>query len=116
MACKRSGVQIPLAPRETAGQSTFTHHVVGGTTQPLQPLVQPHGPTVTLGTCSATGPRMFAKARRARLAELQNYLSQTDPAGEWSFKPADPDPNALRNRTTGGVEAAPGLIRSINPA
>src|SRR5438128_1308666 len=61
----------------------------------LQPLVQPHGPTVAPGTCSATGLRMFAKVRPARLAELQNCLSQTDPAGEWSFRPADLGPNTL---------------------
>ena len=30
MACKRSGVQIPLAPRETAGQGLFTCRVAAG--------------------------------------------------------------------------------------
>src|SRR3990170_8594426 len=41
MACKRSGVQIPLAPRETAGQSRFTRDVVDQPVWLLQPMEHP---------------------------------------------------------------------------
>src|SRR5258708_5934474 len=66
---------------------------------------QPHGPTVTPGTCSATGPEMSKKVRRVRLAGLKIASRQTDPAGECSFTTADLGPNDLRTVTSGDVEA-----------
>ena len=105
MACKRSGVQIPLAPRETAGQSLFTRIVTAGPMRLLQPLVQPDGPTETRGTWSATVPGMPKEARRARLAGLKIASRQTDPAGECSFKPGNLGPNALRARTSSDADA-----------
>jgi hypothetical protein len=105
MACKRSGVQIPLAPRETAGQSVFTHHVVGVTTRLLQPLVQADGPIVTPGTRSR--PAQGCPRRRARSAWpglITPHGRRIRPA-KCSFKPGTLGSNALRTRTSGHVEA-----------